>query len=184
MSAAGETWAEHPGENRPHKQPPSSPLPLYAPKPKKSDIVVYHPNDPWWEPPLAAWIPSTNRPIFFIYVTFVILLTLLARFTPYCGTPPASSSHHQFCSNSWLFDTDHILKFLSAGLFILIAFRGSNSYSKFWEGRCVWGSIWKVSVSTLYYYAYQQSRFIHLSYFIHFYAAIDFFSCTHVIFAT
>ena len=112
---------------------------------KRANQINYHPNAPWWEPPFSAWVPNANRPVLFVYALFVISLTLLAHFTPFCGTPPPGVQ--QFCSDNWLFDTDHILKFISAGLFILVAFRGSNSYAKYWEGRCVWGLIWKVSVS-------------------------------------
>ena len=108
--------------------------------------VVYHPNSSWWEPPLSAWVPSSNRQIFLIYFCFITGLTLLARFTTYCGTP-STSDRQQFCADGWLFDTDHILKFISAGMFFLVAFRGSNSYEKFYEGRRAWGEIWKVSVS-------------------------------------
>jgi len=114
---------------------------------KKKRVVAYHPDDSWWTPPLRAWMPRNNMSIVYIYTCVVILLTVLAQFTPFCGTPPASSVQ-QFCSDDWLFNTDHILKFISAGLFILLSFRGSNAYAKFWEGRCAWGSMWKVSRDT------------------------------------
>ena len=116
----------------------------------KARHIDYHPNSKWLEPPLSAWIPNTNRPAFAVYVTFVTTIVLLAHFTSFCGVPQVGEDKEQFCSDNWLFANDHILKFISAGMFFLVAFRASNSYSKYWEGRCVWGKIWKVSVSSFY----------------------------------
>lgn len=119
-------------------------------KETKARHIDYHPNSRWLEPPVSAWIPNTNRPAFAVYVTFVTTIVLLARFTSFCGVPQVGEDKEQFCSDNWLFANDHILKFISAGMFFLVAFRASNSYSKYWEGRCVWGKIWKVSVSSFY----------------------------------
>lgn len=116
----------------------------------KARYIDYHPNSKWLEPPLSAWIPNTNRPAFAVYVTFVTTIVLLAHFTSFCGVPQVGEDKEHFCSDNWLFANDHILKFISAGMFFLVAFRASNSYSKYWEGRCVWGQIWKVSVSSFY----------------------------------
>ena len=121
-------------------------------KKKRAHHIVYHPNSSWFDPPLNAWIPNTNRIQFLVYVTFVTVLVLLARFTPFCGSPTDGANKDEFCSKKWLFENDHILKFISAGMFILVAFRGSNSYQKYWEGRIAWGRIQTVSVSDMFLY--------------------------------
>ena len=116
-----------------------------SPKQVHDRQVTYSPNSPWWEPPLSAWVPISNREIVFFYTIVIITMVLAARFTPFCGIPPEETNN--FCSPGWMFKTDHILKFISAGMFFLVAFRANQSYAKWWEGRCMWGLIWKVSVS-------------------------------------
>ena len=108
--------------------------------------VTYSPNSPWWEPPLSAWVPGNNSEVLFFYIIVIITMVLAARFTPFCGIPPEGPNN--FCSpGGWIFENDHILKFVSAGMFFMVAFRANQSYAKWWEGRCMWGLIWKVSVS-------------------------------------
>ena len=124
----------------------------------------FEPNHKWWEPPIQAWLPDTNREIFAMLVVYNITITLLAKYTSFCGIPPTTtgndddeddedyegggsggSGSSSFCNDEWMLNENHIITGLAVGLFLLLAFRANNSYARFWEGRKAWGRIKEIS---------------------------------------
>ena len=100
--------------------------------------VTYDPTHRWWEPPLGAWFPETNREILYLLWLYNAAVVLLARFTNLCGSP-ADVDDAQFCSEDFMLHEDMDLRGFSLGLFLLLSFRANQAYDRFWEGRKVWG---------------------------------------------
>lgn len=101
--------------------------------------MVYEPTHYWWEPPLYAWIPETNREILLILLLYNVLVVLLAKFTPLCGDPDHTQHSHIFCGDEWILLEDKALVGFAVGMFLLLAFRANQAYDRWWEGRKMWG---------------------------------------------
>lgn len=108
---------------------------------EKGRQMTYEPTHHWWEPPLRAWVPETNREILLLLFAYNALVVLMAKFTAFCGTPDPQKviNEHVFCDDEWILLEDKALVGFAVGMFLLLAFRANQAYDRWWEGRKVWG---------------------------------------------
>lgn len=108
---------------------------------EKRRQMTYEPTHHWWEPPLRAWVPETNREILLLLFAYNALVVLLAKYTAFCGTPDPQKviNEHVFCDDDWILLEDKALVGFAVGMFLLLAFRANQAYDRWWEGRKVWG---------------------------------------------
>ena len=112
---------------------------------EKRKQATYEPTHHWWQPPLSAWIPESNREILCLIVMYNIAIALLGKYTSFCGEPSDNDKEvHTFCSDDYILIQDKALNGFAVGLFLLLAFRANQAYDRFWEGRKNWGRLREV----------------------------------------
>jgi ion channel-forming bestrophin family protein len=107
---------------------------------RRKQVTVYEPTHRWWEPPLRMWIPKYNREIQAALFLYYVVFTFMAKYTLLCGVPEAGrESANDFCSDDWFLLDDKVLSGFATGMFLLLAFRASQAYDRWWEARRLWG---------------------------------------------
>lgn len=103
--------------------------------------VVYDPREMWWRTPAYKSLIPINRNLLLLLSLWDLMVVLTTRFwSTICGE---AQSEWTFCNDmgETVFVEDLFLSTLGVGMFLLLAFRANQAYSRFWEARTQWGMV-------------------------------------------
>ena len=113
-------------ENDPYPHQPS----------KVGDPVMNVRPKHWCSIPRAVWIPDINWPVFTMMLAANAGITCAVF---YMSEESEDCTAQNFCHSGLTMDAS-AHSAVGLALFLLLSFRASTSYDKFWEGRKLWGT--------------------------------------------